>query len=373
MKYHFIAVAVLIAQSGTGRVDTEDRPYLTTQTPLTLFSTNDGEFNQIFQLNEDQTTDWELKTKDSFTVIHLGPDHPPVIKTVYGTVPCSIHGTPTMAMSADGRYGIVANHSRRMAKLLKLKQPEGPQTNADLTPELLKQPSMTAQHTDILSLIDLGDDNYPVVHRVLLDDFPTHVLAHPDGKRFIVGGLKNFHIFKILNGKLVKVSQSPQAFGFSCFWIHPRGNRLIATQVIPDGPLVPGKFTPLTKPSTVQWYTIEDNHIRHLSEVTVKPGLQTKLLPASMILRISPDGKLALICQRATNSGRDFCDVLIADLTLSKPQITSVIKQVSDGVESFAFHLPGRDPLRNNARRFSRVRIDATCCWEMSSRFPRPK
>ena len=34
----------------------EDRPYLTTQTPLTLFSTNDGEANQQFQLTEDQTT-----------------------------------------------------------------------------------------------------------------------------------------------------------------------------------------------------------------------------------------------------------------------------------------------------------------------------
>ncbi|MEE2612115.1 MAG: hypothetical protein VYB24_08065, partial [Pseudomonadota bacterium] len=75
---------------------TSDRPYLTTQTPLTLVSSNDGEYNQIFQLTEDQTTDWELKTKDSFTVIHLGPDHPPIIKTVYDTVPSSIAGTPTM-------------------------------------------------------------------------------------------------------------------------------------------------------------------------------------------------------------------------------------------------------------------------------------
>jgi len=320
----------------------EDQPYLTTQTPLTLLSSNDGEFNQLFQLTDDQTTDWELKTKDSFTVIHLGPDYPPIIKTVYDTVPCTIHGTPTMAMSADGRYGIIANHSRRMAKLLKLKLPDGPQTNADLTPAMLKQPTMTAQHTDMLSLIDLGDENYPVVHRVLLDDFPTHVLAHPDGERFIAGGLKHWHIFKIVDGQLVKVSQSPQAHGFPCFWINPRGNRLIATQLIPDGPLVPGKFTPITRPSTVHWYSIDGNGIRHLNEVRVKPGLPTELLPASMILRISPDGRLALICQRATNSGRDFCDVLIADLTLDKPQITSVIKQVSDGLESFAFHPNGK-------------------------------
>ena len=92
-------------------LDDYDRPYITTQSPLTLLSSNDGEYNQIYQLTEDQTTDWELKTKDSFTVIHLGPDHPPVIKTIYDTVPCTIAGTPTMAISRDGRYALIANHS----------------------------------------------------------------------------------------------------------------------------------------------------------------------------------------------------------------------------------------------------------------------
>ena len=110
----FLAAALMTC---IGCKTTSDRPYLTTQTPLTLVSSNDGEFNQIFQLTEDQTTDWELKTKDSFTVIHLGPDHPPIIKTVYDTVPCSIAGTPTMAMSSDGRYALIVNHSFRLGKM----------------------------------------------------------------------------------------------------------------------------------------------------------------------------------------------------------------------------------------------------------------
>ena len=130
---------------------TSDRPYLTTQTPLTLVSSNDGEFNQIFQLTEDQTTDWELKTKDSFTVIHLCPDHPPIIKTVYDTVPCSIAGTPTMAMSSDGRYALIVNHSFRLGKMEDLQLPDGPQRNADLTPEMLKEKKMTAQLVNMLS------------------------------------------------------------------------------------------------------------------------------------------------------------------------------------------------------------------------------
>ena len=342
MKCFASAVAVLVAASVTFDAAAQDRPYLTTRSRITLLSSNDGEYLQLYQLTENRTTDWELKTKDSFTVIHLGPDHPPVIKTVYDTVTATIHGTPTMAMSRDGRYGVIANHSRRMEKLLKLKLPDGPRTNRDLTQAMLKQPKMTAQHTDMLQLIDLGAEGFPVVHRVLLDDFPTHVLAHPDAERFVVGGAKQFYLFKIVEGRLVEISRSPQPHGFSCFWIHPRGDRLIATQKIPDVPLVPGKFSPSTKAATVQWYAIEGNRIRHLSEVKVKAGLPTKLLVTSMILRISPDGRLALICQSSTTSGREFCDILIADLTLDEPEINGVIKQVADGVESFAFHPNGK-------------------------------
>tara|TARA_B100000401_G_scaffold370277_1_gene269102 strand:- start:102 stop:569 length:468 start_codon:yes stop_codon:yes gene_type:complete len=57
-----------------------------------------------------------------------------------------------------------------------------------------------------------------------------------------------------------------------------------------------------------------------------------------MIIRISLDGKMALICQRSVPNGLDLCDIPIVDLTQNKPAITSVIKQVADGVESFAFH-----------------------------------
>jgi hypothetical protein len=113
MKTHTMISAVLLALSCAFDLAAQDRPYLTTQSPITVFSTNDGEVNQLFQLTDEQTTDWELKTKDSFTVIHLGPDHPPIIRTIYDTVPCSILGTPTMAMSSDGRYALIANHSWR--------------------------------------------------------------------------------------------------------------------------------------------------------------------------------------------------------------------------------------------------------------------
>ena len=318
--------------TGVSTLDDYDRPYITTQSPLTLLSSNDGEYNQIYQLTEDQTTDWELKTKDSFTVIHLGPDHPPVIKTIYDTVPCTIAGTPTMAISRDGRYALIANHSWRLGKMEKLQLPDGPQTNADFTPELISQPKMTAQHVNMLSLIDLSTPEYRVVDRVLFGDRPLHVLAHPDGQRFITGGDKNFYVHRIENGKLVQLSRNPQPHGLACFWIHPKGHRLIATQGDPTS----------GSSATVQWYSIRGNRIEHLSEVKVAPGVPTELLGSSFILRISPDGKQALICQRSLGNGIDHSDILFADLTREKPVINAVIKQVSDGSESFAFHPNGK-------------------------------
>ena len=74
----------------------------------------------------------------------------------------------------------------------------------------------------------------------------------------------------------------------------------------------------------------------------IASGVPTKLLDTSFILRISPDGKRALICQRASGNGIDTSDIPIADLTLEKPVINAVIKQVSDGSESFAFHPNGK-------------------------------
>jgi len=70
--------------------------------------------------------------------------------------------------------------------------------------------------------------------------------------------------------------------------------------------------------------------------------LDTEYLDSGVILRITPDGKRGFICQRTMYNGQDLCDVLIADLTMEKPMVTKVIKQVGDGLESFAFHPNGK-------------------------------
>ena len=112
------------------------KPYITTRSPITLLSANDAEVDFLWRKNREGLRDREVKSQDSITVIHLGPDHSPISRTVYGTVPSTILGTPTMAMSADGRYGIIANHGfRGTSAFAGLIYPNGtPLTNADIRP-----------------------------------------------------------------------------------------------------------------------------------------------------------------------------------------------------------------------------------------------
>ena len=310
----------------------DDKPYITTQTPITLLSANDGDVDFLWRKTREGLRDREVKTRDSITVIHLGPDHPPISKTVYGTVPSTIIGTPTMAMSSDGRYGIVANHGfRGRTDFASLIYPEGvPLTNADIRPGDLGKQKLAAPLSNMLSLIDLASPDLKVVDRELLDDGPIHVLPHPDGKHFVVGAVKSFYVYRIHNGQLIQISHSPQEHGLPCFWINPKGDRILATQGWLDG-----------EATRIHWYAVVNNQVRHLSEVKVKAGVDTELVATSYILRISLDGKLALVCQDA-GLFPPLCDIPIVDLTLEKPAITSVIKHVGPGVESFAFHPNGK-------------------------------
>ena len=376
MRYYTVMGFVLLTFGCVGAVDAEDRPYITTRSPVTLLSANDAEVNFLWRKTREGLRDREVKSQDSITVIHLGPDHPPISRTVYGTVPSTILGTPTMAMSADGRYGIIANHGfRGTTALAGLIYPLGtPLTNADVRPGDLTRQKFAPPLSNMLSLIDLASPDLKVVDRVLLDDGPVHVLPHPDGHRFVVGAIKSFYVFKIQNGKLVQISRSPQEHGLPCFWITPRGDRIIATQGhLDENPsqihwyaladnkvrhlsevkVKEGVDTELTaasyilrvsldgNPGQIHWYALADNKVRHLSEVKVKEGVDTKLTSGSYILRVSLDGKLALVCQ---DSGLipPLCDIPIVDLTLPEPAITSVIKNAGPGIESFAFHPNGK-------------------------------
>ena len=51
MKSYPTMTTVLISLCFVSSMEAEERPYLTTQSPITLFSTNDGEFNQVQKLD----------------------------------------------------------------------------------------------------------------------------------------------------------------------------------------------------------------------------------------------------------------------------------------------------------------------------------
>jgi hypothetical protein len=312
----------------------DERPYLTTKDEITLISANDGETDLWWRTTTEGLRDFQIKTRDSFTVIRLGPDHPPITRTVYGTVPCTIAGTPTMAISSDGRFGLITNHGYRPEDWGPLSYPDSePLANDDVDNDDLTRQEPAPPLSDMISMIDLANEDFRVVDRFLFEDHPVHVLPHPDGKHFVVGASRYFYVFKIEDGKLLKVRRSLHDRGFPCFWITPSGDRIIATQGQP--PL-------LQLPTSVHWYSFTLAGVRHISDIRVLEGTDTQLIPESFILRVSPDGTKALVCQNSQGGASRLCDVPVVDLTRSPPVINSVIKQVGHGVESFAFHPDGK-------------------------------
>ena len=318
----------------SGQYSPVEPPFITTKKPITLLSANEGISDILWRRTPEGLIDFEMKTPDSFTVIRLWPNRPPTSKTVYGTVPCTIMGTPTMAISGDGRFGLIANHGCQPASRGPLRYPEGqPLTNADIRPEDLSKQKLAPPRSNMVSMIDLASSEFRVVNRVLFDDEPTHVLPHPDGEHFVVGASVRFYVFRIENGKLVEVSRSRHDRGHPCFWITPRGDRIIATH---------GNWATFDQVATVDWYTCTPEAVSHRSEVRVQEGVDTQLTPTTGILRVSPDGRKALICQDSSPSTGRLTDILVADLTQDPPEINAVIKQVAHGTESFAFHPNGK-------------------------------
>ena len=309
----------------------DEKPYITTKTPLTLLSANDAEANPILMRTDDGLTDDTLMAQDSFTVIRLGPNDPPICKTVYGTVPCTVIGTPRIAMSADGRFGLITNHDFRPVGSIAYKYPAGTLlTNDDIDKQDLARQDLVSPMANMVSVIDLSCPDFNVTDRILFSDQPMNVLAHPDKRHFVVGASRNFYVFGIDEGKLVEVSRSPHNNGVPTFWINPAGDRIIAAH------------GDTTQTATIHWYSFSPESVEHLSEVKVLPGVDTQLQNTTAILRINTDGTKALVSQRAIGGYGNLCDVLVVDLTLNPPGISSVIKQVGDGLENFAFHPGGK-------------------------------
>src|SRR6476620_6345436 len=185
-----IPLALLTAAGITAQ--DEAVPGIRTRQRLTILSANDGHIHAF------RDKDAKKSTPDSITVIHLGPDHPPIVKTVYGTVPNTISGAPYMAMTGDGHYGFVT--CRKNAG-----EPEAP---------------------DVLSVIDLASADLKVVQTIKMVD-PRMAVMHPDGKRLLIPYDTGIRVFEMRNGQLAMLKDNDLGFRLAGIDISPLGDRVV--------------------------------------------------------------------------------------------------------------------------------------------------
>src|SRR5436190_23727184 len=99
-KYSLLLLSIVLMATDVASAQEPAIPGIRTKQRLTILSANDGYVHR--RPNPDAKDEKKAVTQDSITVIHLGPDHPPVVKTVYNTVPNTIAGAPYTAMTGDG-------------------------------------------------------------------------------------------------------------------------------------------------------------------------------------------------------------------------------------------------------------------------------
>jgi hypothetical protein len=290
---------------------------LTHPTPLVLLSANDAEVLRVI----DPT--WSGKEEDSVTVIRLGPDHPPHLKTIYNTVPNTIAGPPHMAIAARGRFGFVTNHSLGL----------------DMEPPVdAEDASARARGPNQLSVIDLESPDLEVVHRVELPPYPMMAVAHHDDKHVMVGGGSWFHVFAVEGEKIKHVAQQQVPIMVTGFDVSPAGDAILAT----GGRTVKSSANPFFVPEIAPHVLkLDGTSIEYVAPVVLKSA--EAAFDGIFSPRFSPDGKRAIVLNGAgTASKGTLDDALVIDMAREKPAVTEVIRQLGDGLESLAFHPNGK-------------------------------
>jgi DNA-binding beta-propeller fold protein YncE len=287
-------LALALATAAPTTAQEQAVPGIRSKQRLTILSANDGQVH--LRLNPDAGK----TTQDSITVIHLGPDHPPIVKTVYGTVPNTISGPPYMAMTGDGHYGFVTSRKTKQ-------EPDVP---------------------EIISVIDLASDDLKVVQTVKLAD-PRMAVMHPDGKRLLIPYDIGIRVFEMRGGELVLVKDNPTDFRLLGIDISPRGDHVVGNGIKKEGKLA------------AHLLSYQDGAITYTSELKIKPGLPDWDGPFAC--RFSADGKRVIIPNGWHNGSRGaLAPVFIANVTLKTPTVTEVVPQVADGIEGVAVHPSGK-------------------------------
>jgi DNA-binding beta-propeller fold protein YncE len=291
-------IAVSLSATPTAAAQDQAAPWIKTKQRLTILSANDGQTH--LRLNLGVKPETKKVTRDSITVIHLGPDHPPIVTTVYGTVPNNISGPPYMAMSGDGRYGFVT----------------------------CRKSSQKPQAPEILSVIDLASPDLKVVQTAPLVD-PSMAVMHPDGRHVLVPYDSGIRVFAMRGSRLELVKDNPTDVRMRGIDISPRGDRIVGNGVKKGGKLA------------VHLLGYRDGVITYQGEVKIRGGLPDWDGPYAC--RFTPDGRRLIIPNGWHNGSKGTLDpVFIADLTLEPPAVTEVVPQVGDGMEGVAVHPSGK-------------------------------
>jgi hypothetical protein len=297
-KHSFLLLSITLLAINFAAAQELAVPGIRTKHRLTILSANDGYLHR--RLIPDNKTEKRLVTADSITVIHLGPDHPPVVKTVYGTVPNTIAGAPYMAMTGSGRYGFVTCRSG----------------------------SHDSEAPDLLSVIDLSDADLKVVQTIKIPN-PAMALMHPDGRRLLVPYDSGIQVFEMRDGRLELIKNNPTPFRLGGIAVTPKGDRIAC----------PG--TKQGEKLAVHVFSYRDGVVAYESEVKIQPGLPDWDGPFAF--RFTPDGKRLVIPNGFGSPSKGKLDpILIADMTRDPPTVTEAIPQVADGIESVAIHPSGR-------------------------------
>ena len=186
------------------------KPYITTQSPLTLLSANDGEI--IEKLDNKGMFDESKKVEDSVTVIHLGPNNPPESRTVYNIAPNSIIGAPYLTMASDGNLGFIANHGFRIED--------------DPVDENTNFATFSDDRQNVLTVIDLTSFN--VVDQVKLPSLAFMDVRHFGRDQIIVSCGREFRVYAIDGTKLkLRFTAKSPAFVVA-YDINPQRDRIIA-------------------------------------------------------------------------------------------------------------------------------------------------
>lgn len=293
-KYTLWLIPLALAAAAQTTAQDQDVAGIRSKQRLTILSANDGHIHR--RLNPEAGK----ATQDSITVIHLGPDHPPIVKTVYGTVPNTISGPPYMAMTGDGRYGFVTSRKNK-------DEPDAP---------------------ELISVIDLASDDLKVIQTVKLPD-PRMAVMHPDGKRLLIPYDTGICVFEMRSGRLVLVKDNPTEFRILNIDISPRGDRVVGNGTRKEGKLA------------VHVLNYKDGVITYQDELKIKLGMPDWDGPYAC--RFTPDGKRVVIPNGYHNGSRGvLAPVFIADVTLEPPAVTEVVPQVADGIEGVAVHPSGK-------------------------------